>query len=89
VGGLCEEGRLADRTPGLPSRTRSGHNQDRHLMMPSPPIRHRIDTRHSGRSQLAAPPLASALQLGPQPTPPIWVRNASNERDRSLSAEYG
>ncbi|MFZ2093147.1 MAG: hypothetical protein WAU99_15540, partial [Pseudolabrys sp.] len=53
---------------------------DRHLMMPSPPIDHRYDTRHSrwltaGRAQ------ARTRSLDPQPVaPPIVARNVTPAR---------
>jgi hypothetical protein len=40
-------------------------DQDRHLMMPSPPIRPRSDPSHSRRISTGIAPLASARQIGP------------------------
>ena len=44
----------------------SARDQDRHIMMPSPPIDDRIDTRPLAGSQPAAPRLALSPQIGPQ-----------------------
>jgi hypothetical protein len=48
-----------------PTNTRGGGDQDRHLMMPSPPIRHQSDTRYSRRLSTG---IASAC-LGPSNRP--------------------
>jgi hypothetical protein len=63
-----------------PAHTGSGGDQDRHLVMPSPPIDRRYDTRHSrwlaaGRAQARTRPLDS------QPVaPPIVAHNVPSAR---------
>ena len=52
-----------------PPHARSGSDQDRHLMTPSPPIDDRSDARHS-RWLSASNALARAASLNSQPGPP-------------------
>ena len=59
-----------------PTHARAGRDQDRHLMMPSPPIDDRTDARHSGRLSPGSTPARIALPDSPAIARPILSRNA-------------
>jgi hypothetical protein len=48
-----------------PTDTRAGGNRDRHLMMPSPPIRHRSDISHPRRISIGI----ASTRVGPSDSP--------------------
>jgi hypothetical protein len=65
-----------------PSHPGVSRDQDRHLMMPSSPIHHRADARHSGRFSPGSTPACVGPQDWPVVAPQIRSRNAQPARSR-------
>src|SRR6266849_2699801 len=75
---------LARTTAKAPPHTGSTSNQDRHLMMPAPSIRHRIDHLHSGSLSPASAPACIVAPHRPAAPPQIRSRNAQGARSKSI-----
>jgi hypothetical protein len=66
-----------------PPHAGSTSNQDRYLMIPSPSIRHRIDTLHSGSRSAGSAPACSVAPHRPADPPQIRSRNPQAARPKS------
>jgi hypothetical protein len=68
--------------PSAPPHTGSTSNQDRHLMMPAPSIRHRIDHLHSGSLSPGSAPACVVAPHRPAAPPQIRSRNRARVQSR-------
>jgi hypothetical protein len=79
---------LARTTAKAPPFAGSTGNQDRHLMMPAPSIRHRIDRLHSGSLSPGSAPACIVAPHRPAAPPQIRSRNAQVARSKSIPQTF-